>query len=114
MIYERMKYITQEQKDQFEALLASDNPNVSELQKAISVLLDQVDVMGAKAYDPKFGATRLCKCGHPYYRHFDTYEDMAPVGCKYCGYDCPSFRDSGKVQCLKDGELVIEDYVEKT
>ena len=27
---------------------------------------------------------RLCKCGHPYYRHFDTYAEMDPVGCKYC------------------------------
>ena len=35
-------------------------------------------------YDPKFGDDKLCKCGHPYYRHFDTYEDMRPVGCKYC------------------------------
>jgi hypothetical protein len=39
-----------------------------------------------KGYDPKFGDNRLCLCGHPYYRHFDTYEEMAPVGCKYCGY----------------------------
>ena len=35
-------------------------------------------------YDPSFGDERRCKCGHPYYRHFDTYEDMSPVGCKYC------------------------------
>lgn len=25
-----------------------------------------------------------CSCGHPYDRHFDSYDDMAPVGCKYC------------------------------
>lgn len=30
-----------------------------------------------------------CACGHPYRRHFDTYDDMAPVGCKYCG--CSEF-----------------------
>ena len=35
-------------------------------------------------YDPKFGDEKLCMCGHPYYRHFDTYEEMSPVGCKYC------------------------------
>lgn len=35
-------------------------------------------------YDPMFGDERLCLCGHPYYRHFDTYEEMSPVGCKYC------------------------------
>jgi hypothetical protein len=37
-------------------------------------------------YDKTFGDERDCACGHPYYRHFDTYADMAPVGCKYC--DC--------------------------
>lgn len=35
-------------------------------------------------YDPDYGNDRLCVCGHPYYRHFDTYEEMAPAGCKYC------------------------------
>jgi hypothetical protein len=35
-------------------------------------------------YNPNYGDDRLCKCGHPYYRHFDTYEKMAVVGCKYC------------------------------
>lgn len=37
-------------------------------------------------YDPKFGDDRLCLCGHSYYRHFDTYEEMMPVGCKYCHF----------------------------
>jgi len=36
------------------------------------------------AYDPNFGDDRLCQCGHEYYRHFDSYEKMSPVGCKYC------------------------------
>ena len=35
-------------------------------------------------YDSEFGDLRFCQCGHYYYRHFDTYEDMAAVGCKYC------------------------------
>jgi hypothetical protein len=35
-------------------------------------------------YDKTFGDDRECACGHPYYRHFDGYEDNAPVGCKYC------------------------------
>lgn len=45
-----------------------------------------------KAYDPRVGADRVCAredCGHAYYRHFDTYEEMAPVGCKYC--PCEAF-----------------------
>lgn len=35
-------------------------------------------------YNPAYGDDRTCKCGHPYYRHFDPYEDNEPVGCKYC------------------------------
>ena len=37
-----------------------------------------------REYNPAYGDDRICKCGHSYYRHFDTYEDMAPAGCKYC------------------------------
>ena len=44
-----------------------------------------------KLYDPTFDEYKECICGHPYYRHFDTYEDMRPVGCKYCG--CGSFQE---------------------
>lgn len=31
----------------------------------------------------------MCVCGHTYYRHFDTWDDMEAVGCKYCG--CKEF-----------------------
>lgn len=24
------------------------------------------------------------ECEHPYFRHFDSYDEMRPVGCKYC------------------------------
>jgi hypothetical protein len=36
-------------------------------------------------YNPNYGDDRVCKCGHPYYRHFDTYKHMKTIGCKYCG-----------------------------
>ena len=26
----------------------------------------------------------LCVCGHPYHRHFDSWDDNYPIGCKYC------------------------------
>lgn len=42
-------------------------------------------------YNPRYGDERVCKCGHLYYRHFDTYEDMRNVGCKYCG--CLTFEE---------------------
>lgn len=45
-----------------------------------------------KSYNPNFGNDKVCVCGHPYYRHFDFYEEMAPVGCKYC--DCDEFKQA--------------------
>ena len=39
----------------------------------------------SSVYDPDYGDGKLCECGHTYHRHFDPYEDNAPVGCKYCG-----------------------------
>lgn len=37
-----------------------------------------------RKYNPNYGDDRICECGHVYYRHFDTYADMACCGCKYC------------------------------
>ncbi len=37
-----------------------------------------------REYNPDYGDDEVCRCGHAYYRHFDTYEDMYPCGCKYC------------------------------
>lgn len=46
-------------------------------------------------YDPNLGDNVLCKCGHPYYRHFDTYNNMAPIGCKYAYLcHCENFEKS--------------------
>lgn len=42
-------------------------------------------------YDPEIGDDKECACGHMYYRHFDSYEDWAPVGCKYCA--CDTFQE---------------------
>jgi hypothetical protein len=43
-------------------------------------------------YNPKFGDHKVCICGHSYYRHFDTYEEMSAVGCKYC--QCYRFKEA--------------------
>lgn len=43
-----------------------------------------------RKYNPKYGDDRMCICRHPYYRHFDTYDEMEPVGCKYC--ECCEFQ----------------------
>lgn len=43
-----------------------------------------------RKYNPKYGDDKICECGHTYYRHFDSYEDMYACGCKYC--DCYIFK----------------------
>jgi hypothetical protein len=40
-----------------------------------------------REYNSEYGDDKLCKCGHSYYRHFDSWEGMTPVGCKYCQCD---------------------------
>lgn len=44
------------------------------------------------SYDENFGDDKICKCGHSYYRHFDSWDNMYPVGCKYCG--CNDFQEN--------------------
>ena len=107
----KMRYITRQEETAYRKLCEDENPSVKECQKAIKHLLNQVDVMGDAPYDPYFGDNRLCTCGHPYYRHFDTYEDMAPVGCKYCPLDrCSGFQDSGTIATYDEkGFRIIKD-----
>ncbi|QOI67521.1 hypothetical protein SEA_BEUFFERT_143 [Streptomyces phage Beuffert] len=40
-------------------------------------------------WNPDHDQQAKCKCTHPYERHFDSYEDMYPIGCKYC--ECDTF-----------------------
>ncbi len=44
-----------------------------------------------RSYNPDYGDNRVCKCGHLYERHFDPYENMENVGCKYCR--CYDFKE---------------------
>ena len=44
-----------------------------------------------RMYNPNYGDHRICTCGHSYYRHFDSYEDMSDAGCKYCA--CHTFEE---------------------
>lgn len=53
-----------------------------------------------KAYNPKYNDDAQCECGHPYYRHFDSYENNEPVGCKYCGcYHFKLAKDNSESKC---------------
>lgn len=51
--------------------------------------IEQTVTTVIRRYNPRYGDDRKCRCGHAYYRHFDTYEGMYPIGCKYC--DCDTF-----------------------
>lgn len=83
-----------------------------------NVLIDRdgtsVSITKSQAYDPNYGDDEPCKCGHAYCRHFDTYEDMYPVGCKYC-YSCSVFQpvdlpDSETVPFYRTPEEMDEYY----
>jgi len=53
------------------------------------IYIEKERVIIERAYNPKYGDDKMCRCGHPYYRHFDSYEEMSDVGCKYC--QCQTF-----------------------
>lgn len=57
------------------------------------------DIKTKYGYNKDYGDDKECVCGHPYYRHFDTYEDMYPIGCKYC-------------QCFRFEEITDENREE--
>ncbi len=46
--------------------------------------IETITINVNRVYNPNYGDDIECECGHPYYRHFDTYENMDPCGCKYC------------------------------
>lgn len=83
---------------EFDALGAAESSAQALINDAAIVLeqlLGEVDpTWNIPKYDANFGDEKVCTCGHSYYRHFDTYEDMAPIGCKYC--DCHVFEERPK------------------
>jgi hypothetical protein len=52
-----------------------------------------------KFYNLNYGDDRTCKCGHAYYRHFDTYEEMEAIGCKYC--QCREFVEATPEELIR-------------
>lgn len=56
------------------------------LKKLIFGIIDLGNEKKVPMYDDMYGDNKECLCGHPYYRHFDTYDNMDPVGCKYCSH----------------------------
>jgi hypothetical protein len=79
-----LRYVPSDNTNEYENLL--------EGIEAMRVALLAVQRHPSYVYDRAFGDDRVCTCGHPYYRHFDTYERMAHVGCKYCA--CYAFQEA--------------------
>jgi len=62
-----------------------------------------------REYNPEYGDDRGCKCGHQYHRHFDSYDYMYDIGCKYC--ECSTFvekHSSNKKDTCKTYILIKE------
>ena len=70
-----------------ESLRAARESNSSD-----SPYIIKVESKEERAYNPNYGDLRICKCGHPYERHFDSYENMNACGCKYCS--CWTFEEA--------------------
>ncbi len=59
-----------------------------------NVLNAIIEESRAGEYDPEHGDDKRCSsatCNHTYDRHFDSWDNMRPVGCKYC--PCSEFQD---------------------
>jgi len=91
-------------------------------QPYLTTITTTTETIKNRKYNPKFGDDKVCECGHPYYRHFDSYEQMDPVGCKYC--QCYEFKedDGTKVTVLFPGGFkpmhqghlnLIQEYTQK-
>lgn len=66
--------------------------------------------MRRQRYVEDFGDDKLCKCDHPYHRHFDSYDGMRHVGCKYC--ECFIFQSKdGKEPKLEEPKEIQQARV---
>ena len=59
------------------------NAQIEESEQKPYIIQERIVV--DRLYNPNYGDDRVCQCGHAYYRHFDSYDDMYPCGCKHCG-----------------------------
>ena len=67
---------------------SSDVNELRQIGETVSLIEDMVN----RLWDSERDQLEKCKCGHAYERHFDSYEDMYPVGCKYC--ECWTFESN--------------------
>lgn len=73
--------LSDDEIDFIETLLTQDPER---FRRAFVAAREEWDESNPGRYDPQFGDDKVCQCAHPYYRHFDTYDNMRAIGCKYC------------------------------
>lgn len=81
-----MKQITQETYEQMKKLV-EEYEKTDDSSTEQTPYFQEFTLNKEIKYNPNYGDDRTCKCGHVYYRHFDTYEEMYACGCKYCQCD---------------------------
>jgi hypothetical protein len=67
-----------------------NNTYISLSSKPTDPYIESVSLNIDKQWNPNFPQDSICECGHTYDRHFDSYEDMDAIGCKYC--QCYDFK----------------------
>ena len=70
------------------------------MKKKEKPYIEKKQVVVTRHYNPKFGNDKPCGCGHSYYRHFDSYDNMFPCGCKYC--DCTTWHEQNETPTDED------------
>lgn len=65
-----------------------ESDDVRVLQQ-LDEIVHELDEVKMRIWNPDYDQSAKCACGHIYSRHFDGYDDMRGVGCKYC--ECFTF-----------------------
>ena len=83
--------ITKETRDKMAELVAEYDNGFGAIHDKPEPYLIEHRVDTERSYNKSYGDDKECECGHPYHRHFDSYERMYPIGCKYC--QCDTFTE---------------------
>lgn len=75
------EWLTSHEHYEHDSLFQGDLESLKELLLSAQNLTEESSL---PQYDPFHGDEIECLCGHSYYRHFDPYDKMSPIGCKYC------------------------------
>jgi hypothetical protein len=67
----------------------TDSEDTELFSPEIDIILTELTEQINRSWNPEHDQQAKCTCSHAYERHFDSYEDMYPIGCKYC--ECDTF-----------------------